>query len=325
MGCNSDDSDLLNDETKIVRSFYHWKKDFTLNQEQNETLNKLNIRELYVHYFDIIWDGYAAVPTAEVSINQESSFEIKPVVYITTAVFENIDSSAIKELASKTADKIKILHGNEVIEEVQFDCDWTANIKEKYFYFLTEIDQYFDSTIISSTIRLYQYKYPELAGIPPVDKGLLMYYNMGEITSHREKNSILNNDEGRKYLGYNDYPLKIDIALPNFSWILLFQSGDFKQICGQLNESDLKDKVVFKQIQENKFMIKKDTVIGNTYFRFGDELRLEKSEQTELLEAAKLLKTELNQKHTRIIFYDLQPNITTDYEKIDAVYSYFER
>lgn len=322
--CSNTDSDFTENDSKIVRSFYHWKQDFSLNQEQKNTLTQLKVTELYVHYFDIVWDGTAAVPAAEVANNEVYGFEIKPVIYITTGVFENIDSTKIKDLASKTAERIKRIHKQEEIKEVQFDCDWTASIQEKYFYFLTEMKQYFETSVISSTIRLYQYKYPDLAGVPPVDKGLLMYYNMGEITSHREKNSILNNDEGRKYLGFNSYPLNIDIALPNFSWVLLFRSGEFQQICGQLDKSDLQNSHLFKQITPNKFMIKNDTVIGNTYFRFGDELRFEDCSKPELMDAATILKDEINQDKTRIIFYDLQLNTPDDYEKLDAVFSSFK-
>lgn len=325
-GCNGPQGSVLeNGSEKIVRSFYHWKQKFELSEEQDELLSKLNIHELYVHYFDVSWNGEAAVPLSPVDIIKETNCKIKPVIYITTEVFENSDSTQVQSLAHRIKDKILAIHGDNLLEEIQIDCDWTPSIKEKYFFLLSELKSLFEDVVISSTIRLYQYKYPELAGVPPVDKGLLMYYNMGEITSYRESNSILNNTEGQKYLGYNEYPLNIDIALPNFSWILLFQAGNFQQICGQLKTQDLLDKSTFKQLDANRFILKKDTVIGNTYFRFGDELRTESCSKDDLIYAAELLKAEINQEQTRIIFYDLQTNTPNDYEKLDAVYSVFEQ
>ncbi len=324
-GCTQPDSIESDGDKAIVRSFYHWRQDFQINSEQQSFLEKLEVEELYVHYFDVAWRGEEAVPIAEVSDISDVDMQINPVVYITTQVLEHSDSSQIEHLASRIADKIKTIHGENELKEIQIDCDWTPSIKDKYFYLLTELKNKFSSIELSATIRLYQYKYPELAGVPPVDKGLLMYYNMGEITSYREPNSILNNNEGKRYLGFNTYPLDIDIALPNFSWVLLFQTGNFQKICAELNEEDLADKSLFKSIGTNLYACKKDTVIGNTYFRFGDELRLEKCNEDQLIEAANLLRDEINQDQTRIIIYDLQTDTPKDYEKLDAVYTVFEQ
>ncbi len=73
---------------------------------------------------------------------------------------------------------------------LQIDCDWTTKTAPKYFYFLQQIREKLDAhedggtfaslAMLSATIRLHQVKYPEKSGMPPVDKGVLMFYNMGE-------------------------------------------------------------------------------------------------------------------------------------------------
>ena len=167
----------------INRSFYHWKTNFNLDSNQINTLNKLEVEKLYVKYFDVKWVDGRAKPVAEVNWQLESSQIIIPVIYITTDVFSNLDSQKVSILAQGCANKIKSLHQRKVFTEIQIDCDWMPSIQDKYFYFLKEIQTHFSNTMFSATVRLYQYKYPKIAGVPPVDKALLMYYNMGELFS----------------------------------------------------------------------------------------------------------------------------------------------
>jgi len=305
-------------------SFYHWKTDFNLSKSQNETLTKLGVKKIYVKYFDIKYINSKAVPIAEVNWKTIPQQTIVPVVYITTSVFSNLDSTKIIDLAKHTAIKINTLHPQQGFTEIQFDCDWTPSVKNKYFYFLTEIKTHFENIIISSTLRLYQYKYPKIAGVPPVDKCTLMYYNMGELYKINEPNSILNNKIGKQYLGFNEYPKPIDIALPNFSWALVFRNSKFEKITTHFSKDNYKNEFLFEHDTLNKYWIIKDTVINNYYYRYGDNIRFESPSEIELKKAITLLTPEINQTETSIVFYDLNTNITQDYEKINSIYNAFK-
>ncbi|MFT4602282.1 MAG: hypothetical protein ACI857_002468 [Arenicella sp.] len=322
MDCSGEDKTSA--DSVIVRSFYHWQSDFSLNDTQDKFLEDLKVEEIYLHLFDVVWDGEKAIPTAITEISSHPSQKIKPVVYITTDVFANLDSSEISELVENIGTKISNAMLDFPYEELQFDCDWMPSIKDKYFFFLEEMKAHFPKKIISSTVRLYQYKYPDLAGVPPVDKALLMYYNMGELTNYAEPNSILNNKIGNQYLGFNVYPLPIDIALPNFEWCLHFRLNQLQQITNHFDSDDLKNGSLFTKLDDRNYTFTKDTVIESTYYRFGDQIRFENSPEADLLEAAKSLLVEINQDTTRIIFYDLRENTKEDYEKLDAVYTVFE-
>lgn len=317
---------LSGSENSIQRGLYYWKSDFQLNDNQNKFLDDIDAQVLYIKYFDVIktrW-SYSYFPTAELDYISDTDIPIVPVVYITPNVFYNLDGYSIRVLAENVATKIKAIHPlNKEITELQFDCDWNRDIQGSYFSFLEVIKEHFPETTISATIRLYQYKYPDITGVPPVDKGLLMYYNMGNLRMYDESNSILNNDIGRQFLGFNEYSLPLDIALPNFKWTLLFRQGNFEQICPNITLEQLKNKELFTNTRGNWYAFKKDTVLNNTYFRFGDELRFEYCSEDELLKAAELLKEEINQENTRVLIYDLQPDTPKDYEKLDAVFSAF--
>ena len=314
------------DDQRIVRGFYHWKSDFQLSEEQKTFLEDIKAEVLYIKYFDVVKDAYTAYPTAELDYISETDIPIVPTIYLTPNVFYNQSEYDINSLADNCASKIKAIHPDDKeFFEIQIDCDWTKEIQEEYFQFLETLqDNFPDEVVFSATVRLYQYKYPDINGIPPVDKGLLMYYNMGNLRDYDQNNSILNNGIGEQFLGFGKYPLPIDIALPNFKWALMYRGGEFERICHNFTKTQLKDNELFLNTRNNWYIFKKDTVIDGTYFRFGDELRYESCSEKELLKAANLLKKEINQEVTNVLIYDLQPYTPKHYEKLDAVFSAFD-
>lgn len=309
---------------EIIPSFYHWQTNFKVDSTQNKVLNNLKVEKLYVKYFDIKWVNNRAVPVAEVNWKTQPVFEIIPVVYISTDVFTHLDSAQIKVLTEQAANKIKLIHPSNSYSEIQVDCDWMPSIKDKYFYFLSTIKPHFQDVNLSATVRLYQYKYPDLAGVPPVDKGLLMYYNMGDLTDENETNSILNNEIGKQYLGFRTYPLPIDIAIPNFNWSLVFRHNEFQFISKSFNKESFNHNELFQHDTLNYWWVKKDSVINNTYYRYGDHIRFESCSTSNLVEAVNLLIPELNQPTTNVIIYDINSNLQNDYEKINTVFYTFK-
>lgn len=308
----------------IIPSFYHWKTNFDLDSSQQKTLNNLKVEKLYVKYFDVKWVNNKAIPVAEVNWITQPNFEIIPVIFMTTDVFTHLDSAQIKVLSKNVASKIKQLHPTSKFTEIQIDCDWMPSIKNKYFYFLESFKSHFTTTVFSATVRLYQYKYPDLAGVPPVDKGLLMYYNMGSLSDFKESNSILNNSIGKQYVGFGEYPLPIDVALPNFNWSLVFRQGEFQFISKSFTNASFKNNELFEHDTLNNWWVKKDTVINTTYFRHGDLIRFESCSTKNLIDAVNILLPELNQPTTNVIIYDLNSNLKNDYEKINTVFDSFK-
>jgi hypothetical protein len=308
----------------VERSVYHWETNFDLTDDENLFLESNKIERIYAKYFDLkVLPSNEIGPIAPINFVHPPIQEIIPVVYITTDVFTTIDSAEIEALAEKTYTKIKALHPVTQINEIQIDCDWMASIRDKYFYFLEKLKDQIGDAELSVTIRLYQYKYPKLAGVPPVDKGVLMYYNMGEFRSYQETNSILNNEIGEQYLGFGEYPLPLDFALPNFSWALVFRYGQFNYISTGINAELMDDSTLFKQGDTGYFIVQRDTVIGNDLLRYGDEIRLEACSEVDLIKAAELLKKEKNKSTTRLIIYDLKPNLYHENDKISRVFTAF--
>ncbi len=178
------------------------------------------------------------------------------------------------------------------ISEVQIDCDWTEKTTGKYFYLLRELKQqpFFSDKILSATIRLYQAKYKQRTGVPPVDKGLLMAYNMGNLKNPGIANSILDPGELDKYIrDIRSYPLHLDVALPLFSWYVWFKND--KTYKGLVHDYDLPSLNGFPVDEKTggKFLFTSDFDTLGFSFQKGDMLRKEDSDLSDIIKAGESL------------------------------------
>jgi len=215
------------------------------------------------------------------------------------------------------------------ITEVLIDCDWTEKTKENYFYLLSQLKKEMGNYTISATIRLWQYKYSEKAGIPPVDRGLLMCYNMQSHKKMEIENSIGSAEELAKYLTNKDYKLDLDIALPIFQWSVLFCNGKYKGILSDLGENvELSDTALFVSAEKNKYIFKEDAEIGEYYIRSGDEIRLERISPEELTKMATLVKEKVKiSPTTRITLFSWDKKFIDYYgnETLQNIYRLFHQ
>jgi hypothetical protein len=190
------------------------------------------------------------------------------------------------------------------IKEIMIDCDWSVQTRENYFYLLKQLQLQLPEFQVSATLRLWQYKYRDKAGIPPVNRCLLMCYSVGSPKDYNIPNSISSVDELRKYLTGPAYPIPTDLALPVFRWGVLFREGKFK---GLVSKADIKDyeedTVNFKVVAPNRLMFKNDLVFENTYMRYGDELKIEQLTSDELEKMAYYLEKQLKPDTSRRITF----------------------
>lgn len=194
----------------------------------------------------------------------------------------------------------------ERITEIQIDCDWTESGKDQYFEFLRELKKVAGDIRISVTLRLYPFRYPEKAGVPPADKAVLMCYNMGDLEKQDTVNSILDAAVLESYLKpAKKYPLDLDVALPAFDWAVWYRSGKLKGLLrsrGEVAAVIGASRAMSANARSRAVMM--DTVLGKDYFRLGDVVKLEKPDAQSLEEAATLLNKYLPGKIQRIVFFD---------------------
>lgn len=320
-------------KNKITRSFYFWKASFELNEKELQLIEKHNINTLYIKYFDVVWNEELnkAVPVAKISFKQAvpQQLQIVPVVYITNIALIKCPYDSIINLASSISKLIDTYQtiNNKKINEIQIDCDWTLNTKDKYFALLTTIKNHFKrSIIISATIRLHQIKYASTTGVPPVQKGMLMYYNMGNLQSPKI-NSIFNEVDAEKYAPYiKQYPLALDAVLPVFSWVKVFRNQRMIKLLNQTSLQALKQSGNFKSI-DNYSMQALSANSYKDFYYLNNDIFVEETISPKLsLQAAQHLQQYLKSTNfTLALFHLHQPNLneftTQDIENIFTTFN----
>ncbi|MBC7865859.1 MAG: hypothetical protein IAF38_22990 [Bacteroidia bacterium] len=183
------------------------------------------------------------------------------------------------------------------------------------------------SISLSCTIRLHQAKYATITGVPPVDEGVLMFYNMGNVKSEDSENSIYNKKDADKYVRFiGNYPLQLSVALPLFSWMAQYRNGKLINLISKTNGIDSVNKSKISETESGKrYKIISPFLQNGNYFMEGDELKIEKLSEAALTEAAQLIADNMKEKQCKIIFYDLDEyNLNTySYESLEKILAPF--
>jgi len=319
---------------KVERAFYFWKSDeWNLSDKENQVCDSLKIQKLYVKFFEVDYnDERGSFPISKTRLN---SWDIRnmnlnsivPTVYLRNVVF--LKSS--KEDLDLLADNVNFLinkfktseYHNEIITEYQMDCDWTLTTKDNYFYFLKKLKK-ISGKQISCTLRLYPYKYPDKMGVPPVDKAMLMCYNLLNPLENPKKNSILDLSELKSYLkDVKSYPMHLDIALPIYSWAQVYHNELFSAVL----YTDTKQlKTILKHEKSFWYSVTKDTVINNTYLRVGDKIKYEEIDAAKIKSAITLLKQTIEfDKNTTVSLFHLDEKQINNFtnEELSSFYTDF--
>lgn len=312
-GCN-----MQQQQHTVTPAFYFWKSQAALNAKEKNILLQ-SAGKLYVKFFDVAWNApqQIAIPVAKVRFADSSrqllsspQMEIVPTVFITNETMMMLDSSAVINTASQIAGLIQNIQTTQLpaatIREIQIDCDWTATTRDRYFLLLRKLKEHpgFQGKILSATIRLYQCKYKVKTGVPPVDRGLLMCYNMGNLKNPLTKNSILDPEELEQYISnLNEYPLDLDIALPLFNWKVLFRNNEYAGLIQNLPTENLDQKLLTNR-EGNTYRLLKDTVLLGYDLHKDDLIRQEDSNFEDILRSANTLKRKIrNDKLTLSLFH----------------------
>jgi hypothetical protein len=297
-------------------SFYYWKQNFQLSSSQQAFLADQGVNRLFVKFMDVDLEGGHAVPVAPIHFADESytGFELVPCVFITNRTFQSKQVDPEK-LAEKVWDYLQEINAEHQLtpKEYQFDCDWTPSTQEAYFSFLLAINKKKGQALLNSTLRLHQYKYPQQTGIPPVDKVTLMYYNMGDIEDVEEVNSILNHEKGSAYLDAQAYPVTLDVALPLFSWALVYRLGHLEAIISGNHLDSLAQKTAIRKTADNTFVVQQNHYFEGHYLNKGDQLRVESCSRADIRKAAEALSKIPNHSGT-LLFYHLDETTPQKFE-----------
>ncbi len=306
-----------NDTIRPTVSFYYWKTTFRLSNIEKEALRYNRVTRLYLRYFDInLNENKEAIPLSPISFGEKpGNIEIVPVVYIKNEIWEGGLNDPTK-LAEKVYKYIGQINKNAQINirEIQIDCDWTLKSRDSFMKFIHELKIISDKTI-SATIRLHQIKYPKKTGIPEVTSATLMYYNMGNISGDN-KNSIYDKEIAQRYIKslYN-YPVKLKLALPIFSWGIQIRDGKVVNLCNKFNPDEIVNDTNYVHLSKNIWQVKHANIKDGYYFKKDDKIKIENIPPVSLIEMADDLKQKFKNTPDEIIFYDLDDFNLKQYDK----------
>ncbi|OWY21992.1 hypothetical protein C7N43_06135 [Sphingobacteriales bacterium UPWRP_1] len=333
-GCNTSTPKTYG---QVTRSFYFWKTVFALSAEQRNTLQQLNVERLYIKLFDVDWSAtrQAAVPIAPVRFEEPlpKATDIVPVVYITNKTFVNLPDTLVAALADSVYHKMQTLlaaSGTKKPSEIQFDCDWTSATAGKFFAFIRAFKLKLQpaQTLVSATIRLHQVKYRSQTGIPPADRGVLMFYNMGNFKDPNTNNSVLDLKEAKRYLQtLNQYPLPLDVALPLFSWGVVFRNGQFANLINQLTTQTANNlPQLLQPLGKGRYRALQSGIINGSRVGKDDVVRVEEVPLPDALKAASWLSKNIGTTNNlHVALYHLYPNVFENYPTpaIESIFNTF--
>jgi hypothetical protein len=325
-------------ERQITTAFYHWKTKSYISDFEKKSLDSLATKTIYKRIFDVDWNDEAHFPEP-ISIAQNfklNGLKIIPTVFITNKTFVRLADNQLdtfvsvflkKILENMERSDIPIAFGTEgpPFDEIQVDCDWTQTTRDKFFLFLKKLKKISQKTL-SATIRLHQIKDKNVMGVPPVDKGMLMVYNMGNLDDAKTENSILDINVLKSY-GSNlkSYNLKLDIALPIFSWGVVLRDGAVVRLINGLIEDDFFPSceqqnfvpLPIKKIGESRFELLENMYFKGFYLYKNDEIRIENTPLSILTETTDFLAQNIDNQPLTIAFYHLDSVLLKRYTWVD--------
>lgn len=321
---------------KVERAFYYWKsEEWNLTDSEKQSCDSLQTEKLYLKLFEVDFNeemGNFPIAKSHLGSWQLHNLNLKsivPTVYLRNIVFLKSSKKDLDVLADNINFLISKRQSEDFkedsITEFQMDCDWTPKTKDNYFYFLQKLKE-ISGKKISVTLRLYPYKYPDKMGIPPVDRVMLMCYNLLNPFENPNKNSILDVAELKDYLKEaKQYPKHLDIALPIYSWAQVYHNESFSAVL-YANAQDLAS--IMKEEKPMWYDVIKDTVINNTYLRVGDKIKYEATDAKKIKQAIALLKQYISfDNNTTIALFHLDEKQLNNFtnEELTSFYTDFSQ
>ena len=311
---------------------YYWKTRFSLNDYELSFLREYEISRIYVKMFDVALqnnapdDTLALVPIATTRFESSipEGVETIPTVYITyeaLCYINGMDDTVINSYIDRILTRVYAMCSyNEItnVKEIQFDCDWTSSTSYVYRRMCRYAKQKLNRKGIkfSITLRLHQmglssYNYPE------ADRGVLMLYNTGSFKNPRTTNSILSYNDVEPYIRKHEVPFPLDYAYPTYSWHLLFRNDEFQCIVRNI---ELSDSTMFQKSDYNKYVVKRDYLLGDISMKKGDVIRHECSEFSEIERVKSDMSRRHNMKNSRHIIYHLDSTNLSNYTDNEIQY-----
>jgi hypothetical protein len=288
---------------KTSYSFYHWKSTYEVDTNERKTPRYVKVLDIsYSDTFFFKKTSFKTLPTKK----------IVPVIYIDSPLWSKMKAKTMVSKILKSLESMPIKY-----DEIQVDCDWTDRSRQEYFNFLKLLKKE-SSKIISVTIRLHQVKYYQKTGVPPVNYGVLMYYNMSDFRDIKSKNYILDLEVAKQYhYNFDTYPLELNLALPLYSQATIIRFSKVVGLIEGLKEKELSSN--FIKIKEHLYEVNKTHYFKERLFYKGDKVRVDEVTIGMLKDSIDGLRT-IMKEPKEIIFYRWGNHKDYDEERLYKIF-----
>jgi hypothetical protein len=279
------------DDPPPRRAFYYWRTTFALSEVERRAIAELGVTRLYVRAFDVTWQVAAGAQLAGALETRErapAGVEIVPVVFVRDEVLRHADPRQLaRDIWTEAKRRAELVGATP--RELQLDCDWTEATRAAFFA-LVERVRAESGVAISATIRLHQIKYRERTGVPPVDRGTLMFYNMGRFSADPDARMIFDAASAEKYLArIGDYPLPLDVALPIWSWTVHLRDDRAIGLLQSTDPDELAAVPFLARAGADRYVARQTAFLHGELLREGDVLKIEVTGPAETAAAADML------------------------------------
>ncbi len=311
-----------------VPSIYYWRTVFSLDSAERQFLAHHGVKRIYMRYFDVVARDSMVVPNATIKFvdSVPQGVEVVPTVFIV----ENCLNRDLKGVAAKLVERIVQMnetHDIPAAREIQIDCDWTSRSQERYYKFLDEVRALLRDRgmRLSATIRLHQLSMK----VPPVDYGVLMMYNTGDINKKNGRNPILDRRDVEPYLKQvGAYGLPLCAAWPCYTWNLLYHDNSFK---GILYDVNLKDSSIYRKAQDGHYVVLSSRGLPEpnsdgsnmTWINVGDSVIVMRPTASEVLSIADAIEQQRPGINRQVVMYSLDSKNINNYNNqfYEEIYS----
>ncbi|MGV3638589.1 MAG: hypothetical protein ACO1NQ_13195 [Flavobacteriales bacterium] len=301
----------------VIPSVFRWRNSAWLEGAEEEVIHQTGVQRVYLKLLDIDWNmAHGAHPIAVLHVPYQwrspyyglygsltDKVELVPCIYITNNTFQKITDSEVDELARNLLRKLR-LECPPVIHGVMLDCDWSPKTKAKFFRLARIMNDSLEVPV-TATIRLHQYAQPSRTGVPPVDRGMLMPYNVGRIMEPGSVNSIFDRATAEPYFKTRQpYPLPLDIGLPAFSWGVQFRKGAFVGILREEQVNDALNAGLLSGEPPGMLHVVTENNDAMPELHLGDRIRVERITPATLAQVVDLARTAVNSDTLAVVYFE---------------------
>lgn len=300
----------------VIPAAFRWRNSSWLEGDDLHAIQNNGLQRVYLKLLDIDWNSaHGAHPVSSMNVPYPwnsyhsgsgywtQAVELVPSIYITNNTFLKINDKEVDALAHNLLRKLR-MECPDTIHGVMLDCDWSAKTRLKFFR-LTHIMNDSLDVPLTVTIRLHQYAQPKKTGVPPADRGMLMPYNVGNITAPGNTNSIFDRATAEPYFkNSGPYPLPLDIGLPAFSWGVQFRKGAFVGILQEAQVSDAMNAGLLRGETWGTLQVVNENNSAMPELHLGDEIRVERMTPELIAQVAELARGAVNSDTLAVAYFE---------------------